>query len=231
MKYLNNNQQLPTIQLLITACAANDKLGTHFTWLHGYCLLTFQLVNGAARLDGEVLIGERYSDNLELVRGLACALDPEAVLAGLDLTAMISRLGRLPIDAPDQRPSLELLSTLKVMLERQSPIDLTLNEESARAVEAHVIEQRFEVQERLGEVGKTLLDRRGAFFGSHDNLNRNQFAVQLADTASAWLLAIGDLYLPKALQPSLLKAWRGWRRNFSPLILDTGTIVGSNLDD
>lgn len=209
MMSINDNERLRPVQILITACTTYDQPDPRCSWLHGYCVLTCQFVDDTVLLTGEVRTGERYSDDRPLIDDLTTALDPQAVLAGLDLTDMISRLGRLPIDAADQGPSLALLATLKRMLEGRPPLELTLTELSQAAVTRQVVQHQLCVRERLDCQGHD--DLGVQLFGSHDNCNPNRLAIEMADTAGAVLLAIGDLHMHASLRLPLLAAWQRWR--------------------
>ena len=125
MRYLNDNGgRRPLIQVLVPALRTVDQPGMSFAWLNGYCLLSCRLEGHGVILGGEVRIGEHLADNPSLIASLADALDPAAVLAGMDLTSVVSGLGRLPFDAPDQAPALAVLTKLRSMLEHHKPIDL-----------------------------------------------------------------------------------------------------------
>lgn len=128
MEYLTNDNPDPgrrTLQILVPACRGFDQAGDRFAWLNGYCALRCSVEGDDVEVSGDVLIGDHLAENPGLVARLADALDPAAVLVGMDLTGIVSRLGRLPIDAPDQAPSLALLAKLRSMLERNKPIDLS----------------------------------------------------------------------------------------------------------
>ncbi len=125
MDYVTNDRckrgrERPVLQVLVPACQA----GSGYAWLNGYCVLSCRADGNDVVISGEVRIGEHIADNPGLIASLANALDPAAVLVGMDLTGMVSSLGRLPIDAPDQAPALALLTKLRSMLEMHSPIDL-----------------------------------------------------------------------------------------------------------
>jgi hypothetical protein len=212
----NNDQPLP-IQLLITACPTTCEQEHGYAWLHGYCLLSYQEVNGAVHLNGQVRIGNRYTEDPAVLSDLAQALNPRARLAGLDLTDTISRVSRLAIDAENQQPALTLLLRLKAMLEEVPPIELALNEEGLTELVAQirlrelgtcdVLEGRAEL--KLVARGLTLLNNR-------DNGNPHRLAVELADTAGACILSAGELYLAENLRPKLSAAWQHWRRTLKP---------------
>lgn len=210
MTELNDNHDLPPIQILITACAAYGEPDPRCAWLHGYCLLTLRPGSGTVQVNGEVRTGERHGDDRPIIEALTAALDPDAVLAGLDLTDTLGRLGRLPTDAADQRPALALLAKLKTMLADCPPLDLTLTDTSQTAVALQVLQHELCFRERFDGDGHDA----GIgiqLFGNQDNRNPNQLVVELADTAGAVLLAVGDLYLDASLHALLLAAWEQWR--------------------
>ena len=212
MNDLNDNQQRPPIQLLITACATADDPGRRLSWLHGYCLLTLRPANGIVLLDGDVRIGDRYADNFDLIQNLADALDPDAVLAGLDLTDTVSRLGRLPVDARQQGPALALLGKLKAMLEKHLPLELTLNETSQTEVAGQALKHLLSFRENLGDEDRLRIIAGTDVGCGRDNGNPHRLAIELADTASACILAVAELYLEDELQPKMLTAWQAWKQ-------------------
>jgi len=124
MEHVNDNtgQQRPLIQVLVPDLRTVDQPGTRYAWLNGYCLLTCN--TDALEVSGKVRIGEHLAENPDLIADLAHAIDPTAVLVGMDLTALLSGLGTLPFDAPNQAPSLALLARLRSMIERNPPVDL-----------------------------------------------------------------------------------------------------------
>ncbi|HEX8533835.1 MAG TPA: hypothetical protein VF662_06675 [Allosphingosinicella sp.] len=124
MEHVNDDSglQRPLIQILVPDLRTIDQPGTRYAWLNGYCLLSCNTDD--LTVSGEVRIGEHLAENPDLIADLAHALVPTAVLAGTDLTAMVSGLGRLPFDAPNQAPSLALLAKLRSMIEHNPPIDL-----------------------------------------------------------------------------------------------------------
>ena len=190
---------IPAIQLLVPTCMSAEHRGDRYTWLHGFCLLTVQPTNSSVTLTGDVYVGHRMSENRDFVQHLANALDPDAVLAGYDLDTAIDILGRLPLDAADPVPAIELMSKLSAMLENHSPIDLAGDCDSQLEVQnqgnARDLRREFEV----------------------DECNPRQLARNLADHASACLLALGELYLPEVLQPKLIAAWEAWLRSHEPV--------------
>lgn len=131
MNALNTGRSDRRLHVLIPACHSIDKGEHRYAWLNGYCALRCRVYDGDVHIRGEVLIGQHIADNSGLISRLADALDPLAILVGMDLTAMISKFGRIPIDADDQAPALALLAKLRMMLEENTPIDLTLPDDAA----------------------------------------------------------------------------------------------------
>lgn len=215
MNAYNDNQHLPPIQLLVPACTITDASGLRLGWLHGYCLLTLRHVGADLTIDGEVHIGDRYGQNATLTQALADALELGAALAGCDLTSIIDKLGRLPIEANNPTPALDVLAKLKAMIEQETPLDLALSEHSRHEVLNQALQHGLIVDdEPVDEFGEPLK------FGSPDagagNGNPYRQAIDLADTAGVYLLAVGSLYLEDAQQPQLVAAWQAWRGSFQP---------------
>lgn len=210
MTYSNDNTiARPLIQILSASCAAFGDPDPRCAWLHGFCLLTIQPDGDHVVFHGELQIGDRFCNDRPMISALADTLDPNAVLAGLDLTDMISRLGRLPIDATDQGPALALLGKLGQMLENQRPIDLTLNDDDALMVAVKMVAH--------GLAGCGLDDDeadspRIGLFGTIDQANPSRLALELADSAGACALAIGEQYLEAPIRGPLLEDWRRWRQ-------------------
>lgn len=218
MDYNNDNRRcvsLPrsNLQLLIPACRTVRQSEADYAWLHGYCLLTCSMGRDTVRLVGEVRIGERYAENSELLVSLAEALDPAAILVGVDLTSTVSAFGKLPIDAVDPAPPLAVLSKLQSMLRAHPPIDLGITEDTRDLVQA----------ERL------TIDLAGAGWGSRrtvsaqsaegiDSGSPRLLAEELAGEAGTCLLAMGQLILPQAEQLQLDTAWRNWRQHLVPVL-------------
>ncbi len=207
----DHNQLLPPIQLLIIACNTVDQPRMRYGWLRGYCLLTYSAISGHVHLHGDVRVSDPFADDYKIVDDLANTLHPDAVLAGLDLTETISRLGRLPIEAGDQAPSLALLAKLKAMLEQQAPIDLAIDDLSQTAVALQVLEHELSFNERFDGEDGISFNAGVPRFSDHDIELPDRLAAELADTAGACMLAIGDVYLADELQPRLLDAWQRWR--------------------
>lgn len=217
MNAYNDNRNLPPIQVLVPACTATDVSGLRLGWLHGYCLLTLRHVGADLTIDGEVRIGDRFDENTSLIQALADALEPGAALAGCDLTAIIGKLGRLPIEANNPAPALDLLAKLKTMLEQETPLDLALSEHSRDEVLTQALRHGLIVNdEPVDEYGEPLQ------FGGPDagtgNGNPYRQAIDLADTGGVYLLAVSSLYLEEAQQPQLIAAWQAWRGSFQPLL-------------
>ena len=216
MNTSNDNRVLPPIQLLITACATTNNPGMRLGWLHGFALLTCTPAGAGLHIDGEVRIGEFFGENLAMIQDLTDALDPNAVLAGYDLTSTMSQLGRLPTEANDPGPSLSLLTKLKLMLEHQSPIELALTDDSQTEVAVQAISNKFGSIERFNDAELGNLLAFGEAISGHENVDPHLMAIDLADTARAYMLALGNLYLPDELRPQLEAVLRRWRENLTP---------------
>lgn len=231
MNYHLHTAQRPAVQLLITACPQIGDVENGYSWLHGYCLLTCSQLGGAVRLDGQLRIGQPYCENYDLIAELTDALDPRAVLGGLDLHDMVSSLSRLPIGTQDQGPALALLAKLQAMLCAHRPIDLALDRDHESLLVMEVLEHKLSCSEgpACGD-GFRIYD--GVIVrGDLDNGNPHRLVQNLVDTASAAMLALGDLYLPDELQPKLLAEWRAWRHSLAPAITRSNpalAIVSSN---
>lgn len=210
MTTINDNQPRPPIQLLVASCAAFGDPDPRCAWLHGFALLTLQPCGANVRLTGTVLTGERYADDRPLIEALERALDPTAVLAGHDLTDLVHRLGRLPIDAADQGPSLALLQKLHGMIEHHCPLDLALpgGGNLMLAIKAQVHDLHYCAGHDGEGAGAS-----SSLSASFDNINPNVLAAELADTAGAIALTVGELYLEPPLRQSLLDRWQDWRSN------------------
>ena len=223
MEDINDNrphgsQEQQLFQLLIPACRIMTQPGTDYAWLNGYCLISCSVEPDRVVLDGEVRIGDYPAENASLITGLAAALNPAAVLTGLDLTSTLSALGRLPIDAVDQVPALDLLGKLKAMLEAQTPIDLGVTSDTRDAVKAERLAMDLAIgRDRISSEAEKGWDPR------LDNGNPCLLAETLADEASACLLAMGQLLLTQVQQTQLDIAWRNWRRH---LVADLSGIEG-----
>lgn len=220
MEHVNDNsrqggQEGPLFQVLIPACQTIDQPGAGYAWLNGYCVLSCRLDTDNVVLCGEVRIGEHLAENPELITGLADTLDPAAVLAGRDLTSMLSSLGRLPIDAADPAPALALLTKLRNMLEQNRPIDLIITPKSRNAV---LLEAKARAP---GSSRNGLSYRVGQPFGEDlDSGNPHLLAEILADHASACLFALGRLTLSHVQQVNLDVAWRTWRQSLVPVLFE-----------
>lgn len=216
MEHGNDNirqggQERLLIQVLVPACWTIDQPGTGYAWLNGYCVLSCRLDTHDVVLGGEVRIGEHLAENADLITSLAHALDPTAVLAGMDLTSVLSRLGRLPIDAADPAPALALLTKLKTMIEQHRPIDLAITSASRNAVLAET--EARNLGSGLDGIGYKV----GRFFGEGlGSGNSRLLAEMLADEASACLLAMGRLTLTDLQRVELEAAWKRWRESVAP---------------
>lgn len=203
----NDNRPFPPIQLLVPTCPAVDAAGMNLSWLHGYCVMTLQPVGSGVRLSGELRVGERYGQNLSMIRDLAAALIPDAVLAGYDLTDSVSTLGRLPIEANDPQPALEVLAKLKSMLEAHDPIDLAIDDYSQTEVTLQHLRHQLgsddplNAEDDLFEIGMPDDDI---------SILPHRVAAALIEGAGAYLLAIGEMYLADELRPALSAAWGNW---------------------
>lgn len=152
----------PLIQVLVPVTRTFDQGDMRFAWLSGFCLITCRIGATDIKVTGQVRIGENLAENNDLVNGLERALDPAASLAGVNLTLILSALCRLPIEAPDQAPSLALLTKLKTMIERQTPIDLRqINEPTYYNGNPHRLAQILvnQARDHLIEIGKLELPR------------------------------------------------------------------------
>ena len=210
----NDNRSLPPIQLLITNCPTADDKSMRLGWLHGYCLLTYLPVGAGFQLDGKIHIGEPYGENLAMIQDLADALDPAAVLCGYDLTDTISRMGRLPIEANDPQPALDLLAKLRTMLDGQSPIDLAIDDNSQTEVTLQLLRHQLGNDEQAERAVDDLFGI--GLIADHDNSNPHHLAADLAETAGAYLLAVGELYLAEELRPNFSEAVEEWQRTVQP---------------
>ena len=187
MKHTPITLPQPAIQLLITACSAFGPPPERCAWLHGFCLLTLRPGGSPVLAQARVATGEHHCDDRPLIMELTRLLDPKAILAGLDLTSMLGKLGRLPIDATDQGPALNLLDRLETMIEANPPIDLALSVEARGQVARHAREQRLDVAEHLGD------GTGSALFGVMDNGNPAALALKMAETADACALALVEI--------------------------------------
>ena len=210
----NDNCRLPAIQLLIPSCIIVDEGQTQLAWLDSYCLVTYSPGAANLKLDGVVRIGERFAENLEMIRDLTDALDPQAQLAGYDLTSVIGQLGRLPIEANDPQPALDLLAKIKAMLDMCDPIDLAIDVNSQTEVTVQLSRNHLGEDNtravpdlELGEIG---------LLANPDYSNPYSIAADLTELASAYMLAIGQLYIPEELLPAFRDAVEGWERNVKP---------------
>jgi hypothetical protein len=218
MEHVNDNarsgrQQRPLIQVLVPACRTINQPGTGYAWLNGYCVLSCRVEADGVVVGGEVRIGEHLAENSDLIGRLAHILNPGAVLSGMDLTRVLSGLGRLPIDAVDPAPALALLTMLRNMLEKHRPIDLIITPESRNAVLLKA-KARDLGSGRSGlsyQVGQQLRE-------DVDSGNPHLLAEMLADHASACLLAISTLTLPEVQRVKLEAAWRTWRQSLVPFV-------------
>lgn len=187
MKHTPMMPPQPAIQLLIIAASTFGPPAERCAWLHGFCLLTLRPDGSPVLTRAKVATGERYCDDGPLISELTRLLDTSAILAGPDLTGMLSKLGRLAIDATDQRPALELLDKLETMIEVNPPIDLALFAETRGHVARHAREQQLGIAEDIGDDGGD------ALFKGMDNGNPAALSLMMAETADACALALAEM--------------------------------------
>jgi hypothetical protein len=199
------------IQVLAVACSTLNDATSRSAWLHGYAVLTIQPTRDDVEVRGTVMICDRYVDDARLLTSLESALDPEAVLAGMDLTNVIAQLGRLPIGTSDQRPALALLDKIETMLGGDAPLDVAIDIGSRVAVALNVAEHKLLACR--GCTGSGEANERQSF-GSSGSLNPAYLAAELADTVSAAALTIGEMYLEPQQGEKLVAAWQRWREAF-----------------
>lgn len=190
---------LTTIQVLVPLVLSAENDGNLHTWLSAFCLMTITPGPGTVQLTGQVHIGYRYDENTEMVQHLADALDPTAALAGYDLDNAIAQLGQLPSDSTAPAPSLEVLEKLQAMTEHQLPLDVGCDEDTRFLVHANAVVHGLKMNANPGQG------------------NLDQLALSLRDRAGAIVIALGDLYIPAALQPHLIAAWQRWHRTQVPV--------------
>lgn len=206
----NDNRPFPSIQLLVPSCQTVDDAGSGLTWLHGFCLVTFRPVGPGVQLGGIVRVGARYGENPAMVRELAKALDPAAVLAGDDLTSIVGSIGRLPIEANDQQPALDVLAKLKAMLMVHDPIDLAMDDHSRTEVLVQHIRLLPGIEDDTNDaINDAWL---AADVADRASVAPQHLAVELIQNARACVLAIGEIYLDEELRPALLAALENWER-------------------
>lgn len=216
MTYHNDNLATPPIQLLIPLCQTADDDGRLLVWLHGYCLVTIRHVGVGFQLSGRIALGQRYSENLDLIRGLASALHSGAILAGYDLHHAIGQLGKLAVDASDPKPALELLVMLKCALGFHDPIDLAIDDQS----QSEVAVQCLRLPPGMDQAATDALDAElfEAGFSDETSLRPHRIAADLMDSARGQVGAIAALYFPEKMQPPLLAAWDAWECSIQPQI-------------
>lgn len=216
MTYHNDNLATPPIQLLIPLCQTGDDDGRLMVWLHGYCLVTIRPVGPDLQLSGRITLGGRYRENLDLIRGLACALQPGAVIAGYDLHHALGRLGKLAVDANDPKPALALLARLGSMLGFHDPLDLAVDDQSQTEVAVQCLrlppgvdqETRDALDDELFEAG----------FSEETSLRPHRVTAELLDNARAYIGTIAELYFPEELRPAFIDAWDAWELSVQPQI-------------
>lgn len=198
------------IQVLAVACTMLGDATSRSAWLNGYALLTIQPTRDDVEVTGDVVIGDRYVDDARLVTSLNAALKSDAVLAGLDLTSVVAQLGLLPIDVVDQRPALALLDKIETMLDEDAPLDVAIDIQSRLTLALTAIEHKLQVRHAYTEPADA---NELQCFGSSGSLNPSQLAVELADTASAAALTIGEIYLDPQQNEQLVSAWQRWHQD------------------
>lgn len=206
----------PAYQLLITACSSFGPPAERCAWLHGFCLLTLRPGGAPVLAQARVATGERYSDDGPLIEALTRLLDPDAILVGLDLTAMLSKLGRLPIDASDQKPALALLARLETMITANSPIDLAMSSQARELVAKYAEQQQLGIAERLARGSA------GALFGVTDNGNPAALELMMAETADACALALAQMKWGQPDMAALLHERMRWREKLLSRLSRTG---------
>ncbi|HEX8402667.1 MAG TPA: hypothetical protein VF628_13305 [Allosphingosinicella sp.] len=206
MKHTPITSPQPAIQLLIIACSAFGPPPERCAWLHGFCILTLRPGSSPILVQARVATGERHSDDRPLIEKLMKLLDPDATLAGLDLTSMLGKLGRLPIDATDQAPALELLDRLETMIGANPPIDLALSAEARGHVARHAQKQQLGIAERIGDGSGS------ALFGIMDNANPAALALMMAETADTCALALAEMKWSQPRMAALLHERLRWRK-------------------
>lgn len=208
MKHTPVTPPQPGIQLLIIAASAFGAPAERCAWLHGFCLLTLRPDRSPILAGAKVATGERYCDDGPLIGELTRLLDPNAILAGPDLTSMLSKLGRLAIDAADQRPALKLLAKLETMIEANPPIDLAVSAEARGHVARHARDQQLGIAERIS-VGNG-----DALFEILDNGNPAALSLMMAETAEACALALAEMKWGQPQMAALLHERMKWREKF-----------------
>ena len=205
MKHTPITPPQPPIQLLIIACSAFGSPPGRCAWLHGFCLLTLRPGRLPILAQARVATGEHHCDDRPLIKELTRLLDPNATLAGLDLTSMLGKLGRLPIDATDQSPALELLDRLETMIAASPPIDLALSAETRGHVARHAHQQQLGIAERIGDGSGS------ALFGVMENANPAALSLMMAETADACALALAEKKWGQPQMAALLHEVLRWR--------------------
>lgn len=216
MTHHNDNRAAPPIQLLSPLCQTANDDGRMTVWLNGYCLVTIRHLGSGFELTGRIALGQRYSENLDLIRDLGSALHSGAVLAGYDLHHAIGQLGKLAVDASDPKPALELLAMLKCALGFNDPIDLAIDDRS----QTEVAVQCLRLPPGMDQATRDALDAElfEAGFSDETSLRPHRIAADLMDSARGQVGAIAALYFPEEIQPALLTAWDGWELSIQPQI-------------
>ena len=199
MPYHNDLNSRP-IQVLAIDCPIVGDPDPRLAWLQAYVLVTIQPTDDDTPVTGTVVIGERYADEMRLITSLEAALDPGAVLAGCELTEMVGRLGRLPIEASNSKPALALLDKLEAMLARP-PIDVSMNRWLEGAFDEAMKERRSFAFPN-GARGKQ---------GSGSSLNAGLLVAQLVSTASSAARAIIEANAARGQKSGAVAALSNWR--------------------
>jgi hypothetical protein len=194
---LQRLRNVPVADVLTTALLLQAQLETHGDLVSGRAAQIVTL--------REVATGEHHCDDRPLIKELTRLIDPNATLAGLDLTSTLGKLGRLPIDATDQGPALELLDRLETMIAASPPIDLALFAEARGHVVRQAHQQQLGIAERIGD------DSGSALFGVMDNANPAALALMMAETADACALALAEMKWGQTQMAALLHERLRWR--------------------
>lgn len=210
MSYDNDNHDHTPIQLLIPLCQSVEDAGSELVWLNAYCLLNLRQVGGSFNLTGAISLGQRYGENLHLAEELAAGLSAVSAICGYDLTSIVGRLGRLPIEATDQKPTLRILAGLKSMLIDHDPIDLGISDESRTAVDLHLLRS----SEGQDEATKVQIEEECFEACLSDEVSVTPFglASYLVESARAYIGALAEIYFPQK-EKQIIAAWADWERS------------------
>lgn len=207
------------MQVLAIDCPIVRGHDPQMAWLQAYVLLTMQVTPDDVQLTGTAVVGERYIDEVRLITDLEEALDPGALLAGSDLTGMMTNLGCLPIEAANQAPALALLDKLEAMLARP-PIDITIDRQLEEACTRNVRAQRMYAVSRASN--RTVCQ-------GPDSINPAMMVAHLARMAGGAALAIADVCFEPELHQQAVAAWHRWRDAlFAQWQLLPATVTGTS---